>query len=29
MNQDMEFVTFIDRELMEKVGAWNIPMDIF
>jgi hypothetical protein len=25
MNQDMEYVTLIDRERMEKLGAWNIP----
>jgi hypothetical protein len=25
MNQDVEYVTFIDRELMEKVCEWNIP----
>jgi hypothetical protein len=29
MNQYMKHVTFIDRELMEKAGAWNIPNGIF
>jgi hypothetical protein len=29
MNVDTKYVAFIDRELMEKVGAWNIPNGAF